>query len=661
MKLTDIDSVLRKNKIKPRGKLASISESLYDAAKELSYYDPVRRNTDLATGPVPMKKIPTAAGKVARVVKKNFIAPVMDAYQTMNKVNTGQPYSMGEAQNFAGVGLLASMLGGPKGGFDPSETAVIRQPPIVTKAIRKILKDEYKARGPVDQTNPIDILLRRTVFRGELHGRWPKVVENKAMAPNFGHKWRTASNIGEPVGVSSTFSPEVAVNSFSNSAEMSRAVPLFGDKPENVILNMLDAKHRGIVKGSYITAVNKYLDEAPDDIILKLAGSKKPWELFSLDKFNDHLTTDLEEKGYKGILYHPDRYGEQELKMFNPADLLHLDMRKLGDKAVDRYIGDVVEAKTNRDIAYQDYLSTTQQETSLRDSIYSKIDTTGVIRKHPKVQDVIRKELESLPKDIRESVTDIAVFPLAKLVYNQASKPGSTTLNDIYSEIMRLPYDTLLDAAPQLADIAIRHNTAFSNKQKDIALEMASMHRDNPSVMLSKILKYTDFASQKRSSMGMELLRDADELPPAAVDDIMRVVTNKLGDNTVYTPLGAMNSSNAETIKSIFKSVATSDKLSDDAIQYLSELNSAIPGFVDTVYPKNRIATLVGRKYANAVFPLKAGTTFDDIVKSGALIKKYPNGSFAINIPYYRYLRNVMPERAHAVWRLLKEQNQQIK
>ena len=51
-------------------------------------------------------------------------------------------------------------------------------------------------------------------------------------------------------------------------------------------------------------------------------------------KFNKAITEELQARGYKGILYSPHRYGEYELRMFNPKDVLLTDLRRKGETGV---------------------------------------------------------------------------------------------------------------------------------------------------------------------------------------------------------------------------------------------------------------------------------------------------------------------------------------
>jgi hypothetical protein len=56
--------------------------------------------------------------------------------------------------------------------------------------------------------------------------------------------------------------------------------------------------------------------------------------------FNTHLTQYLQSKGKRGILYLPQRYDEYEIRMFEPRDVLMLDLRKVKSPEIARTTGD---------------------------------------------------------------------------------------------------------------------------------------------------------------------------------------------------------------------------------------------------------------------------------------------------------------------------------
>jgi len=73
-------------------------------------------------------------------------------------------------------------------------------------------------------------------------------------------------------------------------------------------------------------------------------------ERYGREKFNKAFTANLEKQGYKGMLYSPERFGEFELRMFNPDDVLMLDMRIQEDLALRRMQqrGDWIRSSSER-------------------------------------------------------------------------------------------------------------------------------------------------------------------------------------------------------------------------------------------------------------------------------------------------------------------------
>jgi hypothetical protein len=53
-------------------------------------------------------------------------------------------------------------------------------------------------------------------------------------------------------------------------------------------------------------------------------------------EFNTHLSDYLRSKGYRGILYSPQRYGEYEMRMLDPRDVVQQDIRNVDDPALER-------------------------------------------------------------------------------------------------------------------------------------------------------------------------------------------------------------------------------------------------------------------------------------------------------------------------------------
>jgi len=394
-----LDSILKRNKLDPDAPLLN-PQRANDFFGEVFKYNKDKSNRDIFSTAVPA----SPAGKIGRVVKKYTTGPFMDAYSTVGKALNAKPYSLEEATNFTMAGMAASMPGGPVTGND-SELAVIKQPKHIVATIRKILKNEYKARGPKTGTS-VDALLRRTVYRGDYNKRWP--VGEGGKAPDFRNITPSGGNVGEPLGVSSTFDPEVA-NAYSSGGEFSRAVPLYGGKPEDVILNSLRVDHGEDLLTGYKKALSMELDKASKNKITKMLSSGRPWEHIDSPAFNRVLTNHLEIKGYKGVLYHTGRYNESELKMFNPADLLHLDKRNRTDSAVVRYNEIVQPSPSTSTKAYREYMWMGHDATdayplgldgtSLGELVYQNLDVPNFINEHPAGQKILNDFLTSFGRD----------------------------------------------------------------------------------------------------------------------------------------------------------------------------------------------------------------------------------------------------------------------
>ena len=61
--------------------------------------------------------------------------------------------------------------------------------------------------------------------------------------------------------------------------------------------------------------------------------------------FNTHLTDYMRSKGYRGVLYSPQRYGEYELRMLDPRDVVQQDIRQVDDPALERMYGEKSKLK----------------------------------------------------------------------------------------------------------------------------------------------------------------------------------------------------------------------------------------------------------------------------------------------------------------------------
>lgn len=223
--------------------------------------------------------------------------------------------------------------------------------PKVAKVIRKAMREEFANRGPrvgKKFAEPLGELLDRVLEGPWFHGR--KTYPEPG-ASFFSGRARPG-NFGEPSGISLTAHPELLENSFAKEAPLvkqkegnfialdffsgmpfARVLPRLGDRPSKVILPGW--------MGEGTEEANKVLWDAYTKVA-KSQGFYDPGELFEFyskahqmtDAYkygakivNKELTQQLQQRGYKGILYSPHRYDEWELRMFDPADVMMLDFR----------------------------------------------------------------------------------------------------------------------------------------------------------------------------------------------------------------------------------------------------------------------------------------------------------------------------------------------
>lgn len=128
---------------------------------------------------------------------------------------------------------------------------------------------------------------------------------------------------------------------------IARVMPMYGGVPEEKILRISNPEHQEVIKSSYEEALKKFVNENPNFVFGESGGegympTKEGFidELRYSDsmrkKFNDILSGTMQEKGYKGLLYTPQRYGEYELKMFDPKDIMALDVRRIDDPTLSK-------------------------------------------------------------------------------------------------------------------------------------------------------------------------------------------------------------------------------------------------------------------------------------------------------------------------------------
>ena len=295
---------------------------------------------------------------------RTFVKPAIDAAKRIGdqivSAAKGNPINYDPAQT--SVDLMDTMLGpgllaGPSGA---ATAGVIRQPEAVAKYLRKLMKEE---RGKWGKPEPGDVfgkVLRQPMYRGQATVPEPAAHASKQVdagfAPDFLHgdinigpvptmaETRTSMrHIGEPgfagkgAGVSVSAHPDIAVQyskrRAGNDYNVSRVMPLFGGRPEDVVLNPLQQGHQDVIRGAYENAALQMIAEGQlthpgggkkftyDDMRSQLRRGNK------VDLFNEQLTKNLQESGFKGILHAPRRHGDFELQMFSGKDLMHIDER----------------------------------------------------------------------------------------------------------------------------------------------------------------------------------------------------------------------------------------------------------------------------------------------------------------------------------------------
>ena len=246
-----------------------------------------------------------------------------------------------------------------------------------------------KGERPVSEAN-VKELIDSTVRGLWFHGRrtYPKAGETFAQS-----RFKTG-NLGEPLGMSLSADPRVTiakgfakerprVDKAINALVKARNVELkkiqakfpelsFNDIPDSPIIKTLNRKldqlsdmaraparvfprfnappsevilpawkgvgteyAQEILKGAYVKGLKlqpKLWQEAGPSRILR-----EDWRsLIDHTALNESIREELVHQGYKGLLYSPARYGEYELRMLDPKDVLMLDIRKPSDPALER-------------------------------------------------------------------------------------------------------------------------------------------------------------------------------------------------------------------------------------------------------------------------------------------------------------------------------------
>lgn len=139
---------------------------------------------------------------------------------------------------------------------------------------------------------------------------------------------------------------------------IARVRPLFGGKPREKVLTTWEPEHQKVLWDAYKESVRD-LEGFEGSGIDPQAARKKTWkqrveeamldyeikqdfdEQPSARKVFSHLISqNLRARGFRGLLYGPQRYGELELKMFSPEDVAFLDKRAPKSKALKSFFSD---------------------------------------------------------------------------------------------------------------------------------------------------------------------------------------------------------------------------------------------------------------------------------------------------------------------------------
>jgi hypothetical protein len=222
------------------------------------------------------------------------------------------------------------------------------------KKLREVMAIENRARGAAEAGDTVGKILRGTFWHGR--PRYPEVQEvgEKLVSttprkditltheglPSYRNIRGKKGNLGEPEGISLSYDPSVAARFAGPSPNIGRVFPRYSGKPEDKILKAWTPEAGEALNASYEDAVHEVFTKnkglASDVQEALVRQGEAPGKAFRnimhgdetrYREFNKALTASLQNKGYKGILYSPGRYDEQELRMFDPEDVLHLDER----------------------------------------------------------------------------------------------------------------------------------------------------------------------------------------------------------------------------------------------------------------------------------------------------------------------------------------------
>jgi len=303
----------------------------------------------------------------------------------------------------------------------------IQLKPNLAKFVRKLMQHELKRRGTKTATTELESitedLLRGTWWRGQVSVPKPaKVVKNRLFVKHekldreAGKKLRSAwagipdfrqarhkvekLKLGEPTGVSLSYDPKQAIK-FAQKQEkgkLARVMPMYGGNPREKILQVWNEEHQKVLADAYVDTVRKMAAENPlmdyDNWYNLLKNNEEQRVVF-----NKLFTEQLQEKGWKGIFYHPDRWSERELKMFNPSDVMAIDTRMTIDK------GEVNLAKSGLPIRY--LTSKSKQDSAFLNTLGEKADAYWkTLGKFGPAEDVHLRDVYKR-QDVEKRVTDL--------------------------------------------------------------------------------------------------------------------------------------------------------------------------------------------------------------------------------------------------------------
>ncbi len=296
--------------------------------------------------------------EIAALPYEKFIKP---AFEGMNRIGgklvdaaAGRDvwYTSEDLAAFVDTMVGPGILAGPSGA---GVAGVIRQPEAVAKYLRKLMRAERNKWGKPEPGDVFGEVLRQPLYRGQATIPEPFMEGGKPLltdegVPVFGHgdaefvgtptleySHTKARNFGEPGysnpeggparGVSMSTDPQIARGFSHRGDKISRVLPLYGGRPEDVILNAVNPEHQKVLKEVYGDTVKTLFDMG------RIAHpGYRPFTYRDLrdnvdaNEFNRINTEKLLEKGYKGILHSPHRYNkERELQMFRGEDVIHID------------------------------------------------------------------------------------------------------------------------------------------------------------------------------------------------------------------------------------------------------------------------------------------------------------------------------------------------